>query len=246
MFRGINRLVILIFVLSAIYPAGVFANSAEPPGFTIIVSNPPADLSLYILFPDEQGVAPILLSKEGKGWEAYYRFYYHMNPTRSKNLEKAVLKVQSDEKSFQCPLPTTTFKMYNNLLTLDLEQESLKIGQSPLRVPLLVSMRVVFTLIIEGLIFILFGYRKKDSWITFFIINLITQGGLNVLLTGPDLANYWVIAFIFSEIIVIVTEAIAFASLVKEFKKRKAVLYAILANIASLIAGGLLISYLPV
>lgn len=239
-------LVILILVLSIAYPAGVFANSAEPPGFTVIVSNPPADLSLAIRLSDDQELDPILLSKERKGWEAHYRFFYHMSPLRNKNLEGAILVVQSSEKSFQCLVPASTFKMYNNLLTLDLEKESLKTGQSPLRVPLLVFMRVTLTLIIEGLIFLLFGYRKKASWIAFLIINLITQGGLNALLTGPNLAPYWVIGFIFGEIIILVTEAIAFASLVKEYKKGKAVLYTILANTASLIAGGFLISYLPV
>jgi len=239
-------LVILIIALSIAYPAGVFANSAEPPGLTVIVSNPPADLSLFIRFSDAQEAAPVLLSKERKGWEAHYRFFYHMIPLRNKNLEGAVLMVQSSEKSFQCALPASTFKMYNNLLTLDFEQESLKIGQSPLRVPLLVSMRVVLTLIIEGMIFLLFGYRKKASWIAFLIINLITQGGLNALITGPNLSPYWVIGFIFGEIIILIAEAIAFASLVKEFKKGKAVLYSVLANTASLIAGGFLISYLPV
>lgn len=239
-------LVILIIALSIAYPAGVFANSAEPPGLTVIVSNPPADLSLFIRFSDTQEAAPVLLSKERKGWEAHYRFFYHMIPLRNKNLEGAVLMVQSSEKSFQCALPTSTFKMYNNLLTLDFEQESLKIGQSPLRVPLLVSMRVVLTLIIEGMIFLLFGYRKKASWIAFLIINLITQGGLNALLTGPNLSPYWMIGFILGEIIVLITETIAFASLVKEFRKGKAVLYSISANTASLIAGGYLISYLPV
>lgn len=238
--------IILVLVLSIVYPAVVFANSAEPPGFTVIVPNPPHDLSLAIHLSDYQETEPILLSKERKGWEAYYRFFYHMSPLRNKNLEGAVLMVQSSDKSFQCLLPASTFKMYNNLLTLDLEKESLKTGQSPLRIPLLVSMRVVLTLIIEGFIFLLFGYRKKASWIAFLIINLITQGGLNALLTGPNLGSYWMIGFLFGEIIILITETIAFASLVKEHKKGKAVLYTILANITSLIVGGLLISHLPV
>ena len=54
------------------------------------------------------------------------------------------------------------------------------------------------------------------------------------------------IGFLFGETIILVTESIAFASLVKEFRKGKAVLYSILANTASLVAGGYLISYLPV
>ena len=167
--------IVLITLLIVLFPVDTFANSAEPPGLTVIVSNPPADLSLFIRFSDAQEAAPVLLSKERKGWEAYFRFFYHMSPLKNKNLEGAVLIVQSSEKSFECLLPASTFDMYNNLLTLDFQQDSIKIGQFPLRVPLLVSMRVILTLIIEGSVFFLFGYRKKASWAAFLAINLITQ-----------------------------------------------------------------------
>ena len=94
----------------------------------------------------------------------------------------------SPEKSFECLLPASTFDMYNNLLTLDFQQESIKIGQFPLRVPLLVSMRVILTLIIEGSVFFICCVERKE--LGCLAINLITQGGLNALLTGPNLGPY--------------------------------------------------------
>jgi len=238
----------MVLLLSISFSTVAYANSAEPPGFTVIVSNPPEGLSLSLRFADGEQTEAIVLNKEQKAWETYYRFFYHMSPTENHDLDLdgAVLIVQGNEKNFQCSLPAATFKTYNNLLTLNMETESLSIGQAPLRIPVLVAMRVALTLLIEGIVFLLFGYRQKRSWLVFFMINMITQIGLNVMLTGPSLGSYWGFGFILGEIVVFIVELIAFSFLVKEFRKRRTVLYAITANAASLILGGLLITYLPV
>lgn len=244
-----NRIIVLsitIMLLSILFIPAAYANSAEPPGFTVIVSNPPEDLSLYLQLPDKSQTKAIVLSKEQKAWETYYRFFYHMSPLGNDNLDGAMLIVQSREKNFECLLPAATFNTYNNLLTLNIKTESLRIGQSPLRVPVLVAMRVALTLFIEGVVFFLFGYREKPSWLVFFTINIITQSGLNAMLTGPGIGSYWIIGFIFGEIIVLAVEMAAFIGLVKEFTKSRAALYTVVANVASLILGGLLITYFPV
>ena len=235
---------LIIFALS--YPAPVQANAAEPPGFLIIVQNPPADLSLSLQLPGKPQPVTIELQKEQKAWEAYFRFYYHQTSLGPIKLDDAVLIVRSSAAHFQKPLPADTFKTYNNLLTLDLQAQTLTVGQSWLRVALLVTMRVVLTLLIESMIFLLFGYRSKHSWLVFLTINLLTQIGLNVLFTGPLIGPYWLIGFIMVEILVILVEMIAFVILIKEHKKRRAVLFAVLANLLSLGAGGWLIANLPV
>lgn len=242
----ILKIFAILLLLGISLSTAAYANSAEPPSFTVIVSNPPKDLSLYLLFADAGEEEAIALEKERKVWETYYRFFYHMSPIRNNNMGGTVLIVQSNEKNFQCSLPASTMNTYNNLLMLDMEKESLTIGQPPLRVPILVAMRIILTLIIEGVVFFLFGYRKKASWLAFFAINLVTQGALNAMLTGPSLGSYWGLGFIFGEIVVLVVELIAFTCFVKEFGKRRAVVYTVTANAASLILGGLLISYLPI
>lgn len=244
-----NRILLVLamaLLLSLAFSAAAYANSAEPPGFTVIVANPPQDLSLSLRLADERQTEAIVLNKQQKAWESYYRFFYHMSPLGNDKLDGAVLIVQSKEKNFQCPLPAATFKTYNNLLTLDMETENLAIGQPPLRVPLLVAMRVMLTLVIEGAIFFLFGYRRKASWLAFLAINIVTQGALNAMLTGPGLGSYWWFGFIFIEIVVLAVELVAFICLVKELGKGRAAVYAVAANAASLILGGLLITYLPV
>jgi len=233
----------IVLLLSILFATAAYANSAEPPSFTVTVFNPPEDLSLSLRFADEEKAEAIVLNKEQKAWESYYRFFYHMSPLGRDNLDGAMLIIQSNEKNFQCFLPAATFNTYNNLLTLDLETESLTIGQPPLRVPLLVSMRIILTLVIEGVVFFLFGYRKKASWLAFLAINIVTQGALNAMLTGPSLGSF---GFIFGEFVVLAAELIAFICFVREFGKRRAAAYTVAANVASLILGGLLITYLPI
>lgn len=244
-----NRIIMvfaMVLLLSMFCATIAYANSAEPPSFTIIVSNPPKDLSVALRVSDEEKTEAILLKKEQKAWEAYYRFFYHMSPNRNDKLDGAVLFVQSSEGDFECPLPTATFNIYNNLLVLDLETESITIGQPLLRVPLLVGMRIALTLMIEGGVFYLFGYRKKASWLAFFAINLVTQGALNAMLTGPSLGSYWMLGFMFGEILVLAVELTAFICFLKEFGKGRAAVYTVAANAISLVLGGLLITYLPI
>lgn len=236
----------MMLLISISLTTVAYANSAEPPGFTVIVSNPPEDLSLSLRFEGGGKTEAIPLYKEQKAWEAYYRFFYHTAPIARDNLDGVILIVQSSEKNFECSLPAATFKTYNNLLTLDMDTKNLTMGQPPLRVPLLVAMRIILTLVIEGAVFFLFGYRKRESWIAFLAINIVTQGALNAMLTGPGLGSYWWFGFVFGEIVILTVELIAFINSVKEFRKRRAVLYTVTANLASLILGGLLITYLPV
>ncbi len=66
------------------------------------------------------------------------------------------------------------------------------------------------------------------------------------MLTGPNLSNYWILGYIFGEIVVLIVEIIAFLSLIKEYRKRRVAFYVIIANTASLILGDMLITYLPV
>lgn len=238
-------LMLLVLIATAISPV-VLANSAEPPAFTVIVSSPPDDLTLSVRFADGSTADAIRLQKEQKGWEAYYRYFYHMVPSSGEAMQGSTLVVQSAEGSFECALPAATFAKYNNLLTLDIATKSVLVGQSTARTGLLVGMRVLLTLLIEGLIFFAFGYRKKASWIAFAVINLLTQGALNLAFTGLGLGSYWVIGFVFYEVMIFIAEMVAFPLVLKEHKKGRAIAYAFAANLASLVLGGLLISFLPI
>src|SRR5665648_1216313 len=70
----------MVLLLSILFSTVAYANSAEPPSFTVIVSNPLEDLSLSLRFANEGKTEAIVLNEEHKAWETYYRFFYHMSP----------------------------------------------------------------------------------------------------------------------------------------------------------------------
>lgn len=99
------------------------------------------------------------------------------------------------------------------------------------------------TLLIEGAMLLLFGYREKRSWLVFLVVNVVTQIGLHLacnLLMGSSVMNmsfYWMfyLFLLIPEIVIWCVEAVAYALLLRErdFTRRRAVGYAFAANIAS-------------
>lgn len=248
--KSFSFLLCLVLIVAAATSA-VYANSAEPPAMTVIVEFPPDDLSLYMQLPDGSTKEAVALQKEKKAWEGYYRFFYGMAPLDKHDinwsqLDNITLVAESREKSFECLVATDAFSSYNNLITLNFKNESIVMGTKPMRQAILVSMRVILTLLIEGLIFLALGYRKKSSWIIFIIVNLITQLCLNLTINGPMIGSYWIYTFIFGELVIFTIETIVFAFTLREHKWYRAIICALTANTASLVLGGIILSYLPI
>ena len=88
------------------------------------------------------------------------------------------------------------------------------------------------------------------SWIIFLTVNLMTQGILNLWIntsSGSIITGYGLISIlIIGEFFVFIGEMILLPMFIKEHKKSYIVLYAFIANTISLIAGGYLLSLLPV
>ncbi len=229
----------LSLIFLAAVPA-VNANSAQPPGLIVIVDNPPDDLTLSLQF-GEDGSEIEESSRVQTAWEAQYRFYHI-----SSDLDHVVLIASSGGNTSEYPIPEALVHRYETVLTFNYAKGTITDGQTLARIFTLVSLRVVLTLLIEGLIFFLFGYRHKRSWIAFIVINLITQGALNLALNQSFTNSYLIFALVFYEFIVIVAELIAFGLIVKEHRTRRTVGYVLLANIASLFLGGFLLTCLPV
>ena len=103
--------------------------------------------------------------------------------------------------------------------------------------------RVVLTVIIEVLIALLFKYRKHLKLIV--IVNIFTQGLLNLFV---NMTNYYaglltvVFTIFVAELIVLIVETVVYRI---AFKENKAILYAIVANILSFIAGSYLAVIIP-
>lgn len=94
------------------------------------------------------------------------------------------------------------------------------------------------TLLIEGVLLFLFGYRSKKSWYSFLLVNLITQGGFSVYLAVSVLqngANAWMTIFFYLpiEIVITLVELLLYRRLLTEKSKARAAVYAITANVCS-------------
>ena len=228
----------LTIFLLFVFTSYCFGNSAEPPSILIIVDNAPDDLEVGIYANGTYSKANI---KE-KGTEKYYIFYSRELSTSA----NYTLKVKSTESTFEMPFEAP-LKSYDNIFTLDLKNRTLVSGKLLSRSLYLVVLRLTMTLIIEGLIFYLMGYRSKRSWIAFITINSITQGTLNIWLNGiSPLGGYIIVLLVLGEFFVFIFEVIAFLAFLKENQWWRTLLFVILANIVSLIVGGYAISILPI
>ncbi|TGE36285.1 hypothetical protein E4K67_20310 [Desulfosporosinus fructosivorans] len=230
---------VLGMLMISILPANALANSAEPPSLVILINNPPDDLSIVLVSNESQPEAIV----RRVAWEGYYVFY-------SRDIQvggKYTFKVTTNGESFECTLGAP-LQRYNNVVTLNVSNQELTPGKYPFRSVLLVSIRLLLTLILEGIIFWLFRFRQTRSWLIFLAINLVTQGILNVLLNsgGSLMPSYLIFSLLVGEIFVFAAEMIAFPIYIKEHKKSRILIYAFIANLISLIAGGYIISVLPV
>lgn len=234
---GKKLTLLLIFLLLFTLAVPSFANSAEPPAILIIVENAPADLEITL----EAGNTATPARKTNKVIETYYTFY-------SRELRESAdytLQVSTGGQTFEVPM-VRPVQTYNTIRTLNLEARTLTEGKRPLRTALLVSLRVGLTLLLEAAVFWLMGFRNKRTWAAFLGINLLTQGLLNLWLSGMmPLQSYAILALIWGEIFVFLAEVMAFKLLVKEHRALRVVGTVLLANIFSLVAGGWLITVLP-
>ena len=113
--------------------------------------------------------------------------------------------------------------------------------------------RAIITVATELGIALLFRYGGKKQLIFLAAVNVVTQVILNVIVnsvsfhSGPWAAT---ITLIFGELVVLTVEATAYGLFLNKLGTRErrnavAVLYAIVANTASLVVGRLLMQYLP-
>ncbi|MGI6359061.1 MAG: hypothetical protein ACOX2K_10300 [Bacillota bacterium] len=99
---------------------------------------------------------------------------------------------------------------------------------------------VIPTLLIEGLILLLFGFSLKRSWKPFLAVNIATQVFLTAtlgttLIKGGSLAAALMLLPV--EAAILVVEAIAYSFLLTEHSRKRRIWYTVLANIFSAAVG---------
>ena len=103
---------------------------------------------------------------------------------------------------------------------------------------------LVPTLLIEGLLLLLFQYSWKQNWKAFLLVNMLTQGLLAVAsssVTAHSGVSAWYLFFFFlpAELVVMLVEVFLYSGrgLLTGHSKGRAALYAVTANFASAFLG---------
>ena len=101
--------------------------------------------------------------------------------------------------------------------------------------------RVIITILVEVIILFLFFYRKKESYKLVIGVNAFTQTVLlfSMTLMGLFFSPFFGPIFILlvGEVIVFTLEIVIYRFKLKEFSKNRAVIYALVANTATLLLG---------
>lgn len=234
------RAATLILVFTIIISTISYANSAGPPGFAIIAGNSPKDLEVYFVIDEVEHKA----KKLKKIGETYFVHYDRISDNET--VSKIIFR--SSEKEFEIDMTHRKVR-YDNLYTLDYKNETLLEGKSIVRSVMLILSRIILTLVIEGIIFYMFKYRSKRSWIAFLAVNLVTQGFLNISMNSisPVDSGYMIRVYLLvDEFIILITELIFLTLLIRENKKLHTILFVIVANITSLIIGMIFLPLLPI
>lgn len=233
-----ERIILLVVIIWMVLPVSVLANSMEPPGIVIIVEGDKDELEVWLEYGDsiEYG--------NPKEWPLEVQFWFN---SYNKNYLDEEIKLHVKWGKSERTYLLKALKAYHNTFTVRVDSTELIEGKSVVRSVTLVGMRVVLTLVMEGLIFYIMGFREKRSWIIFLAINIITQSMLNIYINTMDVAiSYPIIILVMAEFWVFIAEGIGFPILLQEKTKGQRILYVLIANSISLIAGGYLLTWLPV
>jgi len=229
--------------------------STDGAKLTVIVEFPPKDLTLSVNFADPGAGSEVPLLKTQLWGEANFRlFFADYSTIQEANRGVSFLIASSAEKSFVVKLPQFDFFAEDNVVTLNFTDQTLMMGQAPGRAPALFAIHVGLALLLEGLIFLAFGYRKLKSWLVFLVTNLITQALINFVLIfkiGVDgsyaglFGSAVILTLLLAAVVFIVAEALIYIKMLTEQADSRAVTYAVAANLASMALGMALQSYLP-
>lgn len=254
--RKLATALLLFVLLFASFPAAAWAiGPYQPPTLTVVVLGAPKGTEMTVVMHKDGETFHSPIECERRAWESYYRVYragvwqikdWYGNAYDFRDAE-LVLRCNGEEKHVPLPEGLLHERGFDETITLHYASGKLSYGLPGWRAPLLVGMRVLAALLIEGLFFWLSGYRDRKSWLLFLAINLVIHGALNVFCNGwinvnPDIYMVYYMGMIVSFLI----ECTAFLLLVDEYDSNRLISYLVRANLASHGANLLLISFLPI
>lgn len=182
------------------------------------------------------------LTGEKKGNNMIHNFSYVGVPDRFK-----VIIVTSDNEIIVSE-DIVERKAFNSTVFFDYNTSRLVESSMLLSYILQFISTCLATLIIEGIILILFRFSIKQNYKPFIIINVITQILLTIIVfsamytNGAFAAIFMYIPF---ELMILIAEGIMFGKYLRQHSKLRRVMFAITANVASFILGFAVMLFYP-
>lgn len=101
------------------------------------------------------------------------------------------------------------------------------------------------TLVLEGIVLLLFRFDWKENWKPFLVVNLITQGAFSLFLSVNSIQNgvgfWYFVLFIPAELVIAFAEAGIYTKVLRGASRGRAFAYGLTANAASAAAGWILL-----
>lgn len=167
-----------------------------------------------------------------------HSFRYHGVP----DTYRIILVTKSGESWVSDTLHRATLQ---SSVTVDWAAKTVSVPPAVVAYALQFLCMLIPTLLIEGVLLYVFGYRSKKSWKRFLLVNLITQGGFAVYLAvtvlNHGVSGWSLLFYIPIELVITLAEVLLDRWLLTEKGKGRAMGYAIVANIHSATVGLLLI-----
>ena len=206
----------------------------QNPAISIAVHNYPEDLEVSVELGSEWENQIVDAQRSVRIWEMCFRLFREDISKRStfrgndSDFAGAVLLCRSGGEEHRVPIPQEylTVGGKRDVMTLDCESWTLSAGLPDWRGPASVAERVAIIIFAKALVFLVMGYRKLRSWLSFLVVNLATQitmsmGVYNMLVVDSDtLRSKTFVGVMIARIVVLfLAEIIPLVFLVNEHDK---------------------------
>lgn len=159
-------LFLFLIVLNTAFQIEISANAAEPPSL-VIITKTSDDVEIYLV--NGESNQEILFRKLNKKIEDYHILYNKDLNSNLNDLENAKIKIKTDTEEFYIENEVVLNK-YNSVYRLDKINKTLVEGKGLKRSIVLIASRITITIIIEMIIFYMFGFREKRSYYIFLLV----------------------------------------------------------------------------
>lgn len=175
-----------------------------------------------------------LLGRELRPGVRSHTFFYSGVPT-----DYQILVVTESGETWLSP--PCARRALQSSVTVDWEARTVTVPSAARSYLLQFLCTLLPTLLLEGAVLLLFGYRQRRSFLTFLWVNLLTQGAMSlylaVRLTTGGFSGWILFAYVPMELAILLAELLLYRRFLPEQGKTRATLYAVCANLASALLG---------